>query len=155
VKSLTLGSSSGSTNQQLDLAASPGHKSTLSFAAASSVQATGEIVLDSQSSGGYAALEGGPAVTLSNSGSIVSQVEGANLDYLETNLTNAAGGTVEVKSGELRQDENTTTTNDGYVVLDTPGQFNMAFEIATAPPPRSRPRSIRRPTANRSRLRRP
>ena len=66
----------------------------------------GTIVMDSQSGGGYTQLSDGQ---LTNQGTLDTQVEGAQLNYLEANLVN--DGTLEVKSGQFRQDDNTVTTN--------------------------------------------
>ena len=84
----------------------------------------GTVVLDSQAGGGVAALtansSGKPVV---NNGSIVTQVEGTKYDALEANLVNK--GTVTVRSGELLQDGNTTTTNDGDISVDVLGHFDL------------------------------
>src|SRR5208282_4849169 len=44
-------------------------------------------------------------------------------NYLEAPLVNEAAGTVQVKSGELRQDENTTTTNEGKFEVESGATF--------------------------------
>ncbi len=72
----------------------------------------GTLVLDSPSKGGEPAFVGTTS-QIDNDGLLIAESGSSNQTYLQTNLTNAAGGTVEIKSGELNQDENTTTTNEG------------------------------------------
>jgi hypothetical protein len=85
----------------------------------------GTVVLDSQAGGGVAALTASSSEKpVVNYGSIVTQVEGTKYDALEANLVN--NGTVTLRSGELLQDGNTTTTNDGDITLDVPGHFDLA-----------------------------
>jgi hypothetical protein len=83
----------------------------------------GTIVLDSQAGGGVPALtaDSSPKPVV-NDGSIVTQVEGSKYAALDANLVNH--GTVTVRSGQLVQDGD-TTTNDGDVVLDVPGHFDL------------------------------
>ena len=66
----------------------------------------------------------GNGATLVNKGVIDAQsAQSTDVNHLEANLTNAAGATVEVKSGELRQDSNTTTTNEGIFQVDSGASF--------------------------------
>jgi hypothetical protein len=123
VASLTLGSSSGATTQVLDLTGVPGHNASLSVSANSTVNATGDIVMDSRSGGGYTQIGGPSTATFTNHGKLVAQVEGSEVNYLEVDLTN--DGVVAVKSGEFRQDDNTITNNDGNVTLEAGAQFNL------------------------------
>jgi Bacterial Ig-like domain (group 3)/Divergent InlB B-repeat domain len=135
VSSLILGSSSGSTTQVLAVQGVTGVNSSLSFATDSTIAQTGQLVLDSQtgSSSGSASVVGASTATLTNDGSIVTQVESTNNhDYLEANLTNAAGATVEVKSGELRQDHATTTTNDGTWTVDAAASPGYTLTTSSA-----------------------
>ena len=90
-----------------------------------SVTNDGTLLLDSQIKGGYADLIAASGTALQNDGVLQAQVEGASPDYLETNVDNAATGTIEVKSGELHQDLGTTTTNEGTVTIDATGTFNL------------------------------
>jgi hypothetical protein len=84
----------------------------------------GTVVLDSQAGGGVATLTANSSrEPLVNDGSIVTQVEGTKYDALEANLVN--NGTVTLRSGELLQDGNTTTTNDGDIILEVPGRFDL------------------------------
>ncbi len=123
--SVVVGAASSTTTQTLDIQGVPGANSSLTIGANSNIFASGQLILDSQSGGGSADLAGSAAATLTNTGSVVSQVEGSNTDFLEANLDNASGGTVEVKTGELRQDDATTTTNDGSFTTDAAGIFNL------------------------------
>jgi hypothetical protein len=121
VGSLTLGSASGATTQTLEVQGSLG-AATLSVTATSTVEKTGRLVLDSQV--GFAMLEG---PTFVNDGALQTQSEGSEPDYLRAALENAAGGRVEVKSGELRQDGGTTTTNaaGATFTVDSPATFTL------------------------------
>ena len=93
----------------------PGHNSSIDLTGASGeVVNEGTFVLDDPSSG-IATVDG---VELVNKGITEAQTAApTDTTYLEANLTNAADGTVEVKSGELRQDDNTTTTNEGTLQI--------------------------------------
>ena len=106
----------------------------------------GELVLDNGSSTGFADVQASSGTpTLTNYGTVKSSVEGIGQNYLEVNVENASGGTLDVASGLLQQDFATTTTNDGTVTLGagasydlTSGGFTgnsdgtMYFDIASA-----------------------
>ena len=109
VNSLTLGGTSGATRQTL-LVGGPAASGTLDLAADSSVKRTGVLNMET-AAGGESIVKAPAAVTIDSDGEVVSSAKATN--YLEANLTNEASGTVEIKSGELNQDENTTTTNEG------------------------------------------
>jgi large repetitive protein len=122
-ESLTLGSSSGSSGPTLDLAAGASTNATLTLGDDSVIEQTGTLVLDAGSGGGSANLTGPANAILTNDGTVDAQVEGAGLNFLELPLTN--DGNVTVASGELRQDDNTTTSNSGSVTVDSNAQYNM------------------------------
>ena len=82
-----------------------GHNATIEVSGV--VTNNGTLALLSPVGGGQPNIAGGTQID--NKGLFTSQTE--SLNYLEANLLNT--GTVEVKSGELRQDNNTTTTNEG------------------------------------------
>jgi hypothetical protein len=107
VESLTLGASSGATKQTLlvDGLLSSG---ALNLSTSATIAKTGVLNLESTSSND--AVVAGSA-TISNGGELLSSASSTN--YLEANLTTAASGVVDLKSGELRQDDNTTTINEG------------------------------------------
>ncbi|HUO74957.1 MAG TPA: Ig-like domain repeat protein, partial [Solirubrobacteraceae bacterium] len=113
-------------SETVELAGTPGHNATATLHAPS-VTNNGTLVLDSQNLGGYGDLTGSPLI---NNGTLRSQVEGGNLNYLEVNLTNNPGATVNDASGELRQDEGTTTTNDGTIAIGTAGHLNLTTGAA-------------------------
>ncbi len=83
----------------------------------------GTLVLDNASGSNYALLEG---ATLTNDGTLQSQVEGSTNNYLRANVTNDTGAHVVVASGELLQDQNTATVNDGTLTIDTGGAGGLA-----------------------------
>ncbi len=122
--SLTLGAPSGTTPEQaLDIQGTPSSSATLTLGSSGgTITGAGQLVLDSQSGGYSTYVEGG---ALTNDGSIVTQGEGTSPDpdYLRVALNNTA--TIEVKSGELLQDQNTTTTNTGTVTLDTGASYML------------------------------
>src|ERR1039458_3802894 len=125
VGSLTLGAASGT--QTLEIEGS-GTDAILHLDGDSTINQTGELVLDNGSSNGFADVEaysGTP--TLTNNGTVKSTVEGIGQNYLEINLENASGGKLEVASGLLQQDFATTTTNDagGTVQVDGAGVFEL------------------------------
>ncbi len=109
VKSLTLGATSGSSKQTL-LVGGPATSGTLKLSANSAINRAG--VLDLEGGSGNSTL-GAPAATIENAGDLLSSAHATN--FLETNLVNSAGATIDVQTGELRQDENTTTTNNGAI----------------------------------------
>jgi len=84
----------------------------------------GSLALDSPSKGGEAAFTGA-ASQIENEGLLTAKSESSESTFLETKLTNAANGTVEVQAGELRQDENTTTTNEGEFTVESGATFAM------------------------------
>jgi anti-anti-sigma regulatory factor len=87
----------------------------LSLGAASTVGSTGVLALSSNSAGGYADISGAGGVTV-NSGGVLSTSFTGTGDvpaYLETPVTNQAGGTVTIGAPDSRQDSNTLTTNSG------------------------------------------
>jgi len=96
VKSLTLGTSSGSTKQTLLVGGLT--SGTFSLAASSTIDQAG--VLDLESAGASATVQG--SATIVNHGEVLSSATSTN--FLEVNLTNV--GTLDVKGGELRQDDN-------------------------------------------------
>ena len=82
----------------------------------------GTLALESPSKGGEPGLVG-TALQVKNKGVLTAASASSSAMFLETGLTNAAGATVEVKTGELRQDDNTTTTNEGTFVIARCGIF--------------------------------
>ena len=76
----------------------------------------GTLALESPSKGGEPGLVG-TALQVKNEGVLTAASASSSAMFLETGLTNAAGATVEVKTGELRQDDNTTTANEGTFVI--------------------------------------
>jgi hypothetical protein len=123
-ESLTLGSSSGSSGPTLDLIPGASTDATLTLGDDSVIEQTGTLVLDAGSSGKYTELTGPIGAILTNDGTVDAQVEGGSgLNYLELPFTN--DGTLTVHSGELRQDEDTTTSNDGAVTVASGAQYNM------------------------------
>jgi len=113
VKSLTLGTSSGSTKQTLLVGGLT--SGTFSLAASSTIDQAG--VLDLESAGASATVQG--SATIVNHGEVLSSATSTN--FLEVNLTNV--GTLDVKGGELRQDDNTTTTNEGAFEVGAGAEF--------------------------------
>ena len=108
VKTLKLGDASGA--KQTLLVGGPLSSATLSVSTSGEIETTG--VLDLESGSGFSATLNGGA-TIGSRGEVISSASASGVNFLETPLANATGGTVEVKSGELRQDDNTTTTNEG------------------------------------------
>ena len=120
VNSLTLGVTSGSAKQTLLVGGPLSATATLSLAASSTINQAG--LLDMESGVGASSLVQAPSTaTVANEGEVLTSASSVN--HLEANLTNAAGATVEVKSGELRQDANTTTTNEGIFQVDSGASF--------------------------------
>lgn len=106
--------------ESIDVVAIPAHGAAA--VVSSGLINDGTITLDSQAGGGVAYVtDNSSAEPLINNGSIYSEVESTSYDALEANLINH--GTLTVRSGELRQDGNTTTTNDGDVILGAPGRL--------------------------------
>ncbi len=65
------------------------------------------------------------AGTLTNNGTLTSQVGGSTNNYLRANVTNESGGQTVIASGELLQDQNTTTTNDGTLTVDASATLDL------------------------------
>ncbi|MGA2211498.1 MAG: hypothetical protein ABSH30_17935, partial [Acidimicrobiales bacterium] len=123
---LTLGGASGT--QTLAVEGVPGTNSTLTLSTAtgSDIASSGVFVLDTQSSGGYAGLEGGSGVTLTNDGTFETTSESTNEDYIEANLTNDPGASVSIAGVNTRQDSNTTTTNNGTFTVTAAGLLALS-----------------------------
>jgi hypothetical protein len=86
----------------------------LSVGAASSVGSTGVLALNSSSSGGYSNISGAGGVTVTSGGVLSTSLTGTSVPaYIETPVTNQAGGTVTIGAPDTRQDSNTLTTNSG------------------------------------------
>jgi hypothetical protein len=118
-KSLTLGASSGAAKQKL-LVGGPLLSGTLSLGASSAINHQG--VLDLESVLGASAVVQAPAeAPIMSAGEVLASA--GDVNYLEAPLTNAASGVVEVKSGELRQDHNTTTVNEGVFQVESGAVF--------------------------------
>ena len=79
----------------------------------------GTLVLDNNAGNNFALIQG---ATLTNDGTVRSQVEGTTNNYLRASLTNESGAQIVIASGELLQDQNTTTTNDGTIIVDAGAQ---------------------------------
>ena len=144
VKSLTLGSPSGTGTQTLDLVgqsfvAGGEQQNFVSFevvpGGTATINATGSLILDaselnthglnplgSNEPGGKVTFAG----TLLNYGHLESQVQDSHYEnYLESSVTNEPGGSVKVASGTLNQDGNTSTTNKGLVTVDPAGVYKL------------------------------
>ncbi len=100
--------------------AEPGHNSTIDIAG--TVTNEGTLALSSPPSGGEATLAG-TSSQLDNDGVLSARSESSNANFLETPLTNAAGGTVDVAARELRQDDNTKTINEGTFHVEAGASF--------------------------------
>jgi uncharacterized protein YlxW (UPF0749 family) len=87
----------------------------LALGAASSVGSTGVLALNPNSSGGYADISGAGGVTVTSGGALSTSFTGTGdvPAYIETPLTNQAGGTVTIGAADTRQDQSTLTTNSG------------------------------------------
>jgi hypothetical protein len=135
VKSLTIGSPSGTGTQTLDLAGQSfiyggEQQNGVSLGVSpgtATIDATGALILDSTAlnTQGFNPLEGNEpggnatfAGTLLNYGHLESRVEDSHFENdLESNLTNEPGGSVQVASGTLNENDSKPTTNDGLVTV--------------------------------------
>jgi hypothetical protein len=142
VNSLTLGAASGS--QTLDISGQgfsyrgdQYNQETLTVAGATTIAATGTLVLDAtnqtasgttvgadaNAGGGSAALAG----NVVNDGHIVAQSEDPSWGaILQGSLTNEAAGNVSVNSGTLLENQAWTSTNDGTITVASGAGFNLA-----------------------------
>ena len=82
------------------------------------------------SNGGYSLLQG-PG-TLTNSGSVNTVRGGGNTRYLRLNITNGAGGTIDIGAPDTRQDQGTTTNNNGTVMIEAGGVLSLGGGSAVA-----------------------
>jgi hypothetical protein len=126
---LTLGGTSGTQTLIVQGQPSVNSNLTLSTATGSDISANGVFELDSEVSGGIAQLEGGSGVTLTNDGTFETANDGTNVDYIEVNLTNDSGATVSIGSSQTRQDDGTTTVNNGTFSVTASG--NLALSSAS------------------------
>ncbi len=97
----------------------------LSVGAASTVGSTGVLALNPNSSGGYADISGAGGVTVTSGGVLSTSFTGTGdvPAYIETPLTNQAGGTVTIGAPDTRQDSNTLTTNSGTFSVASGGNL--------------------------------
>ena len=140
LKSLTIGSPSGTGTQTLDLVGQSfvngGEQRnfvSLGVSGTATINATGALTLDSTAlnTHGYNPLDGNEpggkvtfAGTLLNYGHLESEVEDSHYEnYLESNLTNEPGGSVQITSGTLNANDSKPTTNDGLVTVGAAGVY--------------------------------
>ena len=81
----------------------------------------GTITLDSAAAAQYADMNG--SGTLTNNGLVKTVQDAGNTRYIEVNLTNTAGGNVEIAAADTRQDTGTHTINNGTWTVDAAGAF--------------------------------
>ncbi len=112
------------SGQTVTVSGGSGINSAATLSGGAPVTNDGTLVLDSPAGDGWAELQGEKLI---NSGTVRSQVESASLDYLEVNLEDTSTGKLDVKSGELRQDQGTTTANDtgGEVTVESAGKLHL------------------------------
>jgi len=142
LKSLTIGSPSGTGTQTLDLVGQSfvagGEQRnfvSLGVSGTATIDATGALTLDSTELNTYGVkpLDGNEpggkvifAGTLLNYGHLESQVQDSHYENtLESSVTNEPGGSVKVASGTLNQDGNTSTANKGLVTVDPAGVYKL------------------------------
>jgi fibronectin-binding autotransporter adhesin len=147
VKSLTIGTSTGSDAETLDIVGQSyvyngetQNGEGLGVANGATINATGALVLDATADGGRALSSdtlGGPAgfgdspfgggATIYNYGQIIAE----SSDYptwdeqLNGNVDNEPGGSITVASGSLDQQTSNTVTNDGTVTTDAGGDYDV------------------------------
>ena len=110
------------TGQTVTAEALPGHNAAIHISG--TVANQGTLALESPSKGGTPELVAAAGSSkINNSGVLTAQSASASGDRLKVALASASGATVEVKSGELRQDSNTTTTNEGAFQVDGGASF--------------------------------
>lgn len=143
VKSLTIGSPNGTGTQTLDLAGQSftyggEQQNGVSLGVSpgtATINATGALILDSTAlnTQGFNPLDGNEpggnatfAGTLLNYGHLESQVQDSHFEnILESSVTNEPGGSIQVASGTLNVDDNTSTTNKGLVTVDPAGVYKL------------------------------
>lgn len=97
------------SGQTINVLGQPGENTTMSLGG-TGVTNDGTINIDSQVNGGYADVSGS---ALTNNGLLETTGATTQIDYIEANVTNNQGGTIEIAGVTSRQDEATTTTNSG------------------------------------------
>jgi len=85
----------------------------------------GTLALNSQPTAN-AILAGGNTVTLTNNGTFETLGATTAADYLRTNLTNTAGGTVDISGVTTFQDSGTTTTNNGSFTVASGDSLDLS-----------------------------
>ena len=100
---------------------------SLSVAAASSVGSTGVLALNSSSHGGFSDISGAGGLTVTSGGLLsTSLAPGTSVPaYIETPLTNQAGGTVTIGAPDTRQDAGTLTTNSGTFTVASGANLSL------------------------------
>src|SRR5438128_2226802 len=113
VHSFTLGGPNGTQTLVL-----PSVSLSFSLGADSVVNANGILTLG-DAGGGYSSLIG-PGFTLTNSGHLNTITGGGGNRFLEVNLSNAPGASVDIAAPTF-QDAGTTTTNNGAFTIEATG----------------------------------
>ena len=103
--------------QTVTVLGTPGNNSVATLASPG-VTNNGTLILDTQSGGGYADINGS---LLTNNGTFETVNDGTNTDYIEAPLTNSQNGTVTIAAPATHQDEATTTTNKGTFDIASTG----------------------------------
>ncbi len=122
VNSITIGNASGGGAQQLLVQAQPSFNAVLTLGAASTVNHTGALALDTQVGAGYAMITGSE---LDNFGAFSTVADGTNQNYLRTNLVNESGATTTLSGINNLADEANTITNDGTFTVSSGSSLTL------------------------------
>jgi hypothetical protein len=107
-QSLQVGGPTGTST--LHIEGSGSGNGTLNLAQASTITSHGVVSMDS-TNGNYSLLDG--AGLLTNQGQFNTTQGSGGTRYMRVSLTNAAAGTVSIGATDTRQDQGTTTNNNG------------------------------------------
>ncbi len=86
----------------------------------------GTIVLGDNSGNGFSVLRVGAGSSLTNTGTLKTVQAGGGIRYLRLNITNAAGGTVDIAGADTRLDAAYTFTNNGAFTVEASAGFAIS-----------------------------
>jgi hypothetical protein len=141
VKSLTVGTASGSTTETLDIVGQSfvaggetQNGESLGVSGGATINATGSLVLDATAGGtraGSTDTLGGPAIfggaTTDNYGQIIGESSDTPTwgEQLGASVDNEPGGSITIASGSLDQETGNTVTNQGTVTTDAGAGYDV------------------------------
>jgi hypothetical protein len=123
VSALELGGASGTQTLDVDGNAAFG-TGMLNLGATSTVNANGVLAMTSSDGSNYSMVNGSGSLTIARGGTLRT-IGSGNARYIRVNVTNQAGGTIDIGAAISNMDNGTTTTNNGTVTVESGGHLYL------------------------------